>query len=132
MIVYTHEDCLKKFFFSSTGSIYGETDCIPTPENSSFPVQTSLYGASKLACEGLITAYSHGYGIKSYIFRFVSILGERYTHGHVFDFTRGATHYHADYVNPKWNRHDEVERIVQIDNHIFYRWEPHQKGGPVD
>ena len=42
--------------------------------------------------------------------------------GHVFDFTRGATHYHADYVNPKWNRHDEVERIVQIDNHIFYRW----------
>ena len=42
--------------------------------------------------------------------------------GHIFDFTRGATHYHADYVNPKWNRHDEVERIVQIDNHIFYRW----------
>ena len=42
--------------------------------------------------------------------------------GHIFDFTRGATHYHADYVNPKWNRHKEVERVVQIDNHIFYRW----------
>ena len=77
---------VKNIFFSSTGSIYGEADFIPTPENTSFPVQTSLYGASKLACEGLITAYSHGYGIKSYIFRFVSILGERYTHGHVYDF----------------------------------------------
>ena len=42
--------------------------------------------------------------------------------GHVFDFTRGATHYHANYVNPKWNRHKEVKRIVQIDDHIFYRW----------
>src|SRR6185295_7693547 len=48
--------------------------------------QTSLYGASKLACEGLIGAYCEGYGMQGYIFRFVSILGERYTHGHVFDF----------------------------------------------
>ena len=72
--------------FSSTGSVYGEAKTIPTPENAPFPVQTSLYGASKLACEGLISAYSTGYGMKSVIFRFVSILGERYTHGHVFDF----------------------------------------------
>jgi UDP-glucose 4-epimerase len=49
-------------------------------------VQTSLYGASKLACEGLIEAYCEGFGFQGYIFRFVSILGERYTHGHVFDF----------------------------------------------
>ena len=72
--------------FSSTGSIYGEADVIPTPEDAPFPVQTSLYGASKLAGEGLIAAYCEGFGFQGYIFRFVSILGERYTHGHVFDF----------------------------------------------
>lgn len=72
--------------FSSTGSVYGESSAIPTPEDAPFPVQTSLYGASKLAGEGLIAAYCEGYGFKSWIFRFVSILGERYTHGHVFDF----------------------------------------------
>jgi len=74
--------------FSSTGSVYGEATVIPTPEEAPFPVQTSLYGASKLACEGLIAAYCESFGIRSWIFRFVSILGERYTHGHVFDFYR--------------------------------------------
>ena len=72
--------------FSSTGSIYGEPAVFPTPEDAPFPVQTSLYGASKLACEGLISAYCGGFGFSAWIFRFVSILGERYTHGHVFDF----------------------------------------------
>lgn len=72
--------------FSSTGSIYGEPQVFPTPEDAPFPVQTSLYGASKLACEGLIEAYCEGFGMQGFIFRFVSILGERYTHGHVFDF----------------------------------------------
>jgi UDP-glucose 4-epimerase len=72
--------------FASTGSVYGEAAVIPTPEDCPFPVQTSLYGASKLAAEGLITSYAEGFGIQGYIFRFVSILGERYTHGHVFDF----------------------------------------------
>jgi UDP-glucose 4-epimerase len=74
--------------FSSTGSIYGEPDVFPTPEDAPFPVQTSLYGASKLAAEGLIQAYCTGFGFQGYIFRFVSILGERYTHGHVFDFCK--------------------------------------------
>ena len=74
--------------FASTGSVYGEASDIPTPESYSFPVQTSLYGASKLAAEGLIQAYSEGFGIRAHIFRFVSILGERYTHGHVIDFYR--------------------------------------------
>jgi UDP-glucose 4-epimerase len=74
--------------FSSTGSIYGEPEVFPTPENAPFPVQTSLYGASKLAAEGLIAAYATGFGFTGLIFRFVSILGERYTHGHVFDFFR--------------------------------------------
>jgi len=77
---------VKKIAFSSTGSVYGESALIPTPENASFPVQTSLYGTSKLAAEGLISAYGEGFGMQSWIFRFVSVLGERYTHGHVFDF----------------------------------------------
>ena len=77
---------IKRIVFTSTGSVYGEATVIPTPENAPFPVQTSLYGASKLAGEGLINAYCEGFGFQSWIFRFVSILGERYTHGHVFDF----------------------------------------------
>src|SRR2546423_1415364 len=72
--------------FSSTGSIYGEATVFPTPEDAPFPVQTSLYGASKLAGEGLIQAYATGFGFRGFIFRFVSILGERYSHGHVYDF----------------------------------------------
>jgi len=82
------ENGIKEVVFSSTGSIYGEAEIFPTPETAPFPVQTSLYGASKLACEGLIQAYCEGFGFKSWIFRFVSILGERYSHGHVFDFYR--------------------------------------------
>lgn len=77
---------VRRIAFSSTGSIYGEPDIFPTPETAPFPIQTSLYGASKLACEGLLQAYAAGFGFQVYIFRFVSILGERYTHGHVFDF----------------------------------------------
>ena len=78
----------RRIAFASTGSIYGEAAVIPTPETAPFPVQTSLYGASKLAGEGLIQAYCEGFGFQGWIFRFVSILGERYTHGHVFDFYR--------------------------------------------
>jgi UDP-glucose 4-epimerase len=77
---------VKNFIFSSTGSVYGEAEVIPTPEEAPFPIQTSLYGASKLACEGLIAAYAESFGMKAWIFRFVSILGPRYTHGHVYDF----------------------------------------------
>lgn len=77
---------INKIIFSSTGSVYGESLVIPTPEDGPFPIQTSLYGASKVACEGLISAYCEGFGFQSWIFRFVSILGERYTHGHIFDF----------------------------------------------
>ena len=79
---------IKNIVYTSTGSIYGETKTIPTPEDVSFPIQTSFYGASKLAAEGLVNAYCESYGFKSWIFRFVSILGERYTHGHVFDFLK--------------------------------------------
>ncbi len=77
---------VQKIVFASTGSVYGEPEIFPTPETAPFPMQTSLYGASKLAAEGMISAYCLAYGFQAWIFRFVSILGERYTHGHVFDF----------------------------------------------
>jgi UDP-glucose 4-epimerase len=79
---------VRRIIFSSTGSIYGEPKVIPTTEDCPFPIQTSLYGASKLAAEGLIQAYAEGFGFSAYVFRFVSILGERYSHGHIFDFLK--------------------------------------------
>lgn len=90
---------IKRIAFSSTGSTYGEAEVIPTPEDAPFPVQTSLYGASKVAGETLISAYAEGHQIEEgYIFRFVSILGERYTHGHVFDFYKQLVEH------PEWLR----------------------------
>jgi UDP-glucose 4-epimerase len=77
---------IKQIAFSSTGSVYGEAPIFPTPEDAPFPIQTSLYGAAKVAGEGLIQAFCEGFAMQSWIFRFVSILGERYSHGHVFDF----------------------------------------------
>jgi UDP-glucose 4-epimerase len=79
---------VSKIAFSSTGSVYGEPEVFPTPEDAPFPVQTSLYASSKVAAEGMIGAYAHAYGFAGLVFRFVSVLGERYTHGHVFDFYR--------------------------------------------
>jgi len=79
---------VKKIAFSSTGSVYGEAKKFPTPENADFPIQTSLYGASKLSCEAFISAYVESFKMKAWIFRFVSILGPRYSHGHVIDFYR--------------------------------------------
>ena len=77
---------VSKIAFSSTGSVYGEPEVFPTPEDAPFPLQTSLYAASKLAGEGMIGAYAHGFGFTGLVFRFVSILGPRYTHGHIYDF----------------------------------------------
>ena len=82
------ENGLRRIAFASTGSIYGEPEVFPTPEPAPFPIQTSLYGASKLAAEGLIEAYCEGFGFQGWVFRFVSVLGERYSHGHVYDFYR--------------------------------------------
>jgi len=79
---------INKIIFSSTGSIYGEPKNFPTPEDDSFPIQTSFYGASKLAGESLIQAYCEAFNFNSWIFRFVSILGRRYSHGHVYDFCK--------------------------------------------
>jgi len=78
----------KRIAFASTGSVYGEAEIFPTPESAPFPIQTSLYAASKLGGEAFIEAYCEGFGMQGYIFRFVSILGERYTHGHIVDFCK--------------------------------------------
>lgn len=77
---------VKNIAFSSTSAMYGEAEVIPTPENCPLPVQTSLYGASKLGAEGLISSYAEGFGFNGCVFRFASVVGKRYTHGHVFDF----------------------------------------------
>lgn len=79
---------VKRLVFTSTGAIYGNAKVIPTPEDAPFPIQTSLYGASKLACEGMMQAYHEGYGFDVSIFRLVSLMGERYSHGHVYDFCK--------------------------------------------
>lgn len=79
---------VRQIVFASTGSVYGEPEIFPTPEDAPFPVQTSLYAASKLAGEALVAAYATGFHFTGVICRFVSVLGERYTHGHVFDFYR--------------------------------------------
>lgn len=71
--------------FTSSATVYGEPEVFPTPENYA-PLQTSLYGASKLAAEAVIQAYGEYFGIRSYSFRFVSWIGERYSHGVVYDF----------------------------------------------
>lgn len=73
-----------KIAFASTSSVYGDAIIHPTPENAVF-APTSLYGATKAACESYIQAYASYYDWKIYIFRFVSFIGERYTHGIVFD-----------------------------------------------
>jgi len=82
------EHGVRNIAFSSTGALYGDAPVFPTPEDAPFPIQTSLYGASKVAAEGLLTAYSFGYGFSTWIFRFVSLLGPRYSHGHIIDFWR--------------------------------------------
>jgi UDP-glucose 4-epimerase len=79
---------VREVAFASTGSVYGDATVVPTPEDAPFPIQTSLYATSKLAAEGLLSSYALGYGFRAWIFRFVSLLGPRYTHGHVIDFWR--------------------------------------------
>jgi len=89
---------IRRIAMASSGSVYGEPNVFPTPETAPSPVQTSLYGASKMAAEGFIQAYCEGFGFQGYIFRFVSILGERYSHGHVIDFYKQLLA-HPDYLD---------------------------------
>lgn len=78
---------IKKIAFASSATVYGEPETIPTPEDIA-PVQTSLYGASKYSAEAMIQAYCEYFDMQSWIFRFVSFMGPRYTHGVIFDFLK--------------------------------------------
>ena len=80
-----HANRIRELVFTSSAVVYGEPKVFPTPEDYK-GAQTSLYGASKLAAESAIEAYAHYDGARAQIFRFVSLMGERYTHGVVFDF----------------------------------------------
>jgi len=78
------EHGIKGIAFASSATVYGEPEVFPTPETCA-PLQTSLYGASKYACEAMMQAYAEYFGIRCFIYRFVSWIGERYTHGIIFD-----------------------------------------------
>jgi UDP-glucose 4-epimerase len=79
---------VSRIVFASSAAALGEPLIFPTPESCAIPKQTSIYGASKMSCEGLVSAYCEGYGFVGRSFRFVSLLGPRYQHGHVFDFVK--------------------------------------------
>ena len=75
-----------RLVFTSTSTVYGEASVIPTPEDYSPLEPISVYAASKLACEALISAYCHSYGMQAWVFRFANIIGERSNHGVIWDF----------------------------------------------
>lgn len=113
---------VKDFVFTSTGSVYGNTSQIPTLENSSFPIQTSLYSAAKLSSEAFISAFCEANKIRGTVFRLVSTLGQGYSHGHIFDFYQqlfknprklkvlGNGHQKKSYINVK----DCVKGLTEI------------------
>jgi UDP-glucose 4-epimerase len=105
---------VRRIAFASSGSVYGEPEIFPTPEVCPFPIQTSLYGASKLAAEAFIQAYSEGFGIEAWIFRFVSLLGPRYSHGHVIDFYRQLRE-HPDVLNVLGDGHQRKSYLYVGD-----------------
>ena len=76
---------VKKIVFTSSSTVYGEA-LTPTPEDYGPLVPVSLYGASKLACEALISSYCFTFDFKAYIYRFANVIGERSTHGVIYDF----------------------------------------------
>ncbi len=78
--------------FTSTSTVYGDATIIPTPENYTPLEPISVYGASKLACESLISSYCHSFGMKAYVFRFANIIGSRSGHGVITDFIKKLEH----------------------------------------
>lgn len=81
-------EACKRFAFTSTSTVYGEPTRFPTPEDYGPLVPISLYGASKLACEALISAYSRTFGMETIIYRLANIVGERSRRGVIWDFTK--------------------------------------------
>lgn len=77
---------IETLVFASTSTVYGEPEQIPTPEDYGPLMPISAYGASKLACEALISSYCHTYGINGQIFRLANVIGSRSKHGVIWDF----------------------------------------------
>jgi UDP-glucose 4-epimerase len=77
---------VKQFIFASSSVVYGEPEIIPTPETFGPLLPISIYGGTKLACEGLISAYCNNYGINGTIVRFANVVGSRARHGVIWDF----------------------------------------------
>ena len=76
---------VKRMLFTSTSTVYGDADILPTPEG--YPtIPISLYGASKLACEVLIAAYCHTFDMQAWLYRFANVIGRRSSHGVIYDF----------------------------------------------
>lgn len=88
LLEYMRKNDVKHILFASSSTVYGEAAVMPTPEDYGPYKPISSYGASKMAGEGFITAYSHYYGIKGSIFRFANIVGKNSTHGVIFDFIK--------------------------------------------
>jgi UDP-glucose 4-epimerase len=119
---------VKHIVFSSTGCVYGDSTVIPTPETEPFPIQTSLYGTSKVAAEGILSSFSAHGVFNVTVLRFVSVLGRYYHHGHVIDFVRqlmahprklnilGDGNQRKSYISVK----DCVEALVSLrgENHF--------------
>ncbi|MEI6292907.1 MAG: NAD-dependent epimerase/dehydratase family protein [Methanomicrobiales archaeon] len=79
---------VEEIVFTSTSTVYGDATVIPTPESYNPLEPVSVYGASKLASESLISAYCHGFGMKGWVYRFANIIGERSNHGVITDFIK--------------------------------------------
>ena len=88
LLEYMRKNDVKELLFASSSTVYGEASKLPTPEDYGPYMPISSYGASKMAGEGFVTAYSHYYGIKATIFRFANIVGKNSTHGVIFDFIK--------------------------------------------
>lgn len=82
------ESGVPEIVFTSTSTVYGEASVIPTPESYTPMEPVSVYGASKLACEALISSYCHSFGMKGWVYRFANIVGPRSNHGVIWDFVR--------------------------------------------
>jgi UDP-glucose 4-epimerase len=72
--------------FASTSTVYGEPNQVPTPENYGPLIPLSLYAASKLSCEAMISAYCHNFNMRTVMYRFANVIGSRSTHGVIYDF----------------------------------------------
>jgi UDP-glucose 4-epimerase len=111
---------IRHIAFASSAAVYGEPEVFPTPESYA-PLQTSLYGASKLAGEAMIQAYSEYFGITCYIFRFVSWIGQRYSHGVIFDFMRKLrTNTHVLEILGDGKQRKSYLDVIDGVNGIFY------------